>query len=170
MASTMEKKEEAPTSSSFAFKPSVGSWMLPRPMPKAQDVEASMVGHGCEQGGALLSSPREEADNFLLENGFIDSTRGRGNTATRGCCMPLRKLTRRATNTQPLHIAVKRNKPEMVAHLVQLGADATCRDWLGRTPLKLARSRNRNGSHDDVIAKLALDVRPRSCSHLGIDL
>jgi len=150
----------ASPSDSFGLMPSVGTWMSPLSLPKAQDVEASMVGHRCEQGGALLSSPREEVDNFLLENGFIDSTHGSGNTATRDCFMPLRKLMRRATNTQPLHLAVKRNNPEMVGHLVHLGADATCRDCWGRTPLKLARSRNRNGSHNDVIAKLPLDVRP----------
>merc|ERR1712232_636698 len=54
----------------------------------------------------------------------------------------------------PLHSAVKENNPELVALLLNSGADRSLKNSNGCTPLQLAQKSNRGGTHARVIACL----------------
>lgn len=75
---------------------------------------------------------KEIVDTFLASNGFKDVRSKR------------RKLLR---VSYPLHAAVQQNNAEVVALLLQRGADPTSKNSWGQTPLQLARKRCRK-AHD----------------------
>src|SRR4029077_5476450 len=50
----------------------------------------------------------------------------------------MRKMSRFEHHRTPLHLAVLKNRPRMVALLLELGADASAKDSRGYTPLGLA--------------------------------
>jgi len=168
IASTMEVKDEAPMPRQRENEANLASTMEKTsqpdmaptterkdraPMPTELSMTSTMAS-ASNVADAQPRSSRREVDDFLLRNGFIDSTQHSDNVASRDCSMPLRKWMYHLSNTQPLHLAVKQNNPEMVGHLLHFGADTTCKDRWGRTPLELGQSLNRRGSHEGVIAKL----------------
>jgi catechol 2,3-dioxygenase-like lactoylglutathione lyase family enzyme len=51
----------------------------------------------------------------------------------------IRKMSRFEHHRTPLHLAVLKNRPQMVKLLLELGADASAKDSRGYTPLGLAR-------------------------------
>jgi len=57
-------------------------------------------------------------------------------------------------STYPLHRAVKLNNAEMVRLLLWVGADSNATNVFRQTPLRLAKWRNKQGSHAEVIAVL----------------
>lgn len=68
--------------------------------------------------------------------------------------------SRRRLRTQyPLHVAVRECDHAVIRKLLIAQADATLTDSAGRTPLELAQSKNRGGSHTTLL--LALRPAPK---------
>jgi len=77
-----------------------------------------------------------------------------------------RKMSRFEDYRQPLHFAVRQNRPEMVALLIELGADPAGKDGTGLPPIAYARSPNvdraihealwARGGKSDLFTALAL--------------
>jgi ankyrin repeat protein len=61
-----------------------------------------------------------------------------------------RKMSRFEHYRAPLHLAVLKNRPQMVRLLLELGADASAEDGRGYTPLGLATAK----THPDIAATL----------------
>merc|ERR1712070_245999 len=55
----------------------------------------------------------------------------------------------------PLHEAVKQKNEEIVGMLVQLGVDKAMKNSKGKTAEDMARTMNKAGSMDSILAKLA---------------
>ena len=69
-----------------------------------------------------------------------------------------RKMSRFEHHRTPLHLAVLKNRPQMVKLLLDLGADATTKDSRGYTPLGLATAK----THPTIAATLiAAGANPR---------
>ena len=56
-----------------------------------------------------------------------------------------RKMSRFEHYRTPLHLAVLKNRPDIVRLLIELGADPRARDSRGYTPLNLRQARERSG-------------------------
>jgi len=76
---------------------------------------------------------------FLKANGYIDV-----NT----------KRTKRFRAKYPLHTAVKKIDVNMIALLLQAGADRANKNSAGLTPLEYAKKLNARNSHDEVLLLL----------------
>jgi hypothetical protein len=91
-----------------------------------------------------------EVAEFLLARGakptiFSAVALGRGDlvralVAGDPSLLRLRKMSRFEHHRTPLHLAVLKNRPEMVKLLLELGADAGAKDSRGYTPLNFARA------------------------------
>lgn len=97
---------------------------------------------------------REEAIGaFLQEHGFSE-VNAAGLAIAAGCCG--RKQMRL---TYPLHVAAAAADGEMVAFLIQDGADPLATDAAGRTPLEVAWHRDVDGSHGVAVQCLEEALR-----------
>lgn len=98
-----------------------------------------------------LASRNERARLFLRSHGFVVSPTIRLHTQVNEP-----KQTGRILKgfTFPLHAAAEANDAEAASLLLTLGADMNRKDSKKRTPLRLAKSREKNGSHAAVIAVL----------------
>lgn len=65
--------------------------------------------------------------------------------------MTSRQMSRLEHHQTPLHFAVSKNRPEMVALLLELGADPIAKDSRGYTPLNCASSKTDKGITEDLI-------------------
>lgn len=59
----------------------------------------------------------------------------------------------------PLHAAVKKRDAQMVAFLLEFGANPEVRNSSGLTPEQYARRKNMLGSHDEVLRVLGQVLR-----------
>lgn len=88
----------------------------------------------------FTAEDEQRVGDFLATNGFQSVTS---------------KRRRWWEVSYPLHAAVKHNDADMVRLLLQKAADPSQKDSpAGLTPLKLAKRRNRGGSHDEVLSQL----------------
>merc|ERR1712196_498021 len=98
---------------------------------------------------------RQDADKvatFLRAKGFSSITTGR------------RKMLK---TSYPLHAAVADKDAEMVALLLQAGADPAQKNSSGSLPVQQALKLNRNGSHEAVLASFRGSERRCSASLEG---
>lgn len=110
---------------------------------------------GDDDFGVAPNSHREAEvlSSFLAANGFNGV-----NT----------KRRRMLTSCYPLHVAVQQNDAINVELLIAAGADTSCRNSLGLTPLQLAQRRNKNGSHAQVLTYIAMSAKAGSRSARGM--
>jgi ankyrin repeat protein len=73
----------------------------------------------------------------------------------------VRKMSRFEHHRTPLHLAVLKNRPQMVKLLLELGADASAKDSRGYTPLGLA-TRKTNEAIAAALIAAGADPRERS--------
>merc|ERR1719195_2054683 len=76
---------------------------------------------------------------FLKEHGYSD------------VAAPKRNMLK---TKYPIHTAAKKGDPEIVAALLEEGADPAKKNSAGQTAMQVAQQKNRNGSHADVLRAL----------------
>ncbi len=130
------------------------------------DAGADVDGEGDEHRiGALgwatcFKEVRKEVADFLLDRGakptiFSAVALGRDDLVRRLVAddpklLQVQKMSRFEHYRTPLHLAVLKNRPQMVRLLLELGADPSAEDSRGYTPLGLATAR----THPDITAAL----------------
>lgn len=82
---------------------------------------------------------RAAVADFLVENDFTSVTQ---------------KRTKMMFSTYPLHVAAEQGEALMVRYLLEEGADRQLKNSTGRTPGQVARRKNKDNSHDEVLRAL----------------
>lgn len=93
-----------------------------------------------EQASLARKEAGEEVDAWCKKNGYED--------------VNTQKKLFRGGSKFPLHSAVKYNNDEIIGMMLLLGANKDVKDSKGETPCQLAAKLNKNGSHDQILAKL----------------
>ena len=74
------------------------------------------------------------------------------------------KMSRFEQHRTPLHLAVLKNRPQMVALLLELGADPSAKDDSGSTPLNLVAATTTDKSIAGLLIKAGADPHERGVS------
>jgi ankyrin repeat protein len=138
--------------------------VIKRLIDKGADVDGEGDAH---QIGALgwatcFNHVRKEAADYLLACGakatiFAAVALNRADlvrklVADDPTLLRMRKMSRFEHYRTPLHLAVLKNRPQMVKLLLELGADATARDGRGYTPLGHVTTRTHRAIAETLIA------------------